>query len=144
MPLLPTNDWQNVNVKPCICACPVGITITTARTGLVHFQPVVFYSSPPDIAALLNPEVGDRFFVASTLLTRVVPNSKKVKRKGKGVQDKKKRKAQSKPGCPVDIQTGLDRYKSRFPRLTTLTLIRNTKREKDHTAQGFTGNDPPL
>ncbi|THU81612.1 hypothetical protein K435DRAFT_808929 [Dendrothele bispora CBS 962.96] len=66
-------------------------------------------------AALLNPEVGDRFFVGSSLLTRVGPNSKKVKRKGKGVQDKKKRKAQSRPECPVGIQRGLARYKSRFP-----------------------------
>ncbi|THU75741.1 hypothetical protein K435DRAFT_880244 [Dendrothele bispora CBS 962.96] len=68
------------------------------------------------VAALLNPEVGDRFFVGSTLLTRVGPNSKKGKRKGKGEKDEERPKAQPRPECPVGIQSDLDRYQSQFSR----------------------------
>ncbi|THU94980.1 hypothetical protein K435DRAFT_798466 [Dendrothele bispora CBS 962.96] len=70
--------------------------------------------------ALLTPEVGGRFFVVSTPLKRVGPNSKKGKRQGKGEKDKEKRKAQSRPECPMGIHTDSDRYKSQFSRSTSI------------------------
>ncbi|THU88554.1 hypothetical protein K435DRAFT_803425 [Dendrothele bispora CBS 962.96] len=116
--------YDNVNANP---ACPVVLSsfplcvVCYSKPSLVSFVDAFIPS-----AELLSPEVGDRFFVASTLLTRVGSNSKKVKRKGKGVQDKKKRKAQSKPECPIHT--------------VSISSIGNTKKEKDCTVRGFTGN----
>ncbi|THU92030.1 hypothetical protein K435DRAFT_780416 [Dendrothele bispora CBS 962.96] len=85
--------------------------ICYAKPSLVSFVDAFIHS-----AALLTPELGSRFFVASTSLTRVGPISKKGRWKGKGEKYKEKPKAQSRPDCPVGSQTGLDRYQIQFSR----------------------------
>ncbi|THU92617.1 hypothetical protein K435DRAFT_207076 [Dendrothele bispora CBS 962.96] len=92
--------------------------------------------------------------MASTSLTRVGPKSEAKREREK---DEEKPKAQPRPERLVGIQADLDRYKSQFSRLirafylsavlrgsihtNSFSSIGNTKlKEKDYTAQGFTGS----
>ncbi|THU97000.1 hypothetical protein K435DRAFT_796862 [Dendrothele bispora CBS 962.96] len=105
----------------------IGLVRELRTNSLVSYTTgLSFRLGPAERAVLLNPEVGDRFFVGSTLLTRVGPNSKKGKRKGKGEKDEERPKAQPRPECPIHTDS--------------ISAIGNTKKEKDDTVPGFTGN----